>query len=350
MTFREFLRSFSGSIFVTVAGLAAAFEMGFSSGGMSAGLSTLFLCSVLAVLEVSLSFDNAVVNASVLERMTALWRRRFLTWGILIAVFGMRLVLPLVIVAVMAMVSPIEALMIAIRDPKRYAEMMLSIHEMVAAFGGTFLFMVGIEYFINHEKEEHWLSWIERPLARLGRLKSAEVMIALFAVLMMAIFVVPEKQMGFLIAGVAGVLTYLAVDSLGALLGETPTGEGIDPHRASLGMFLYLEILDASFSFDGVIGAFALTHSLFLIAIGLGIGAMFVRSITIVLVEKKTLTQFRYLEHGAFWAILALAGLMYAGVFYHIPEVITGLCGAAFIGFSIWSSIKEAREEAGKAA
>ncbi len=257
----------------------------------------------------------------------------------------MRLVLPLVIVAILAKIGPIDALILAIQKPKEYAQLMLSIHESVAAFGGTFLFMVGIEYFLDHEKDEHWLQVIERPLAKIGRIKSVQFIIALVVVLSMALFVEGDKRMAFLISGVAGVITFLMVDALGALLSAAPNGEGIDPHRASLGMFLYLEVLDASFSFDGVVGAFALTQSLFLIAIGLGIGAMFVRSITIVLVEKGTLGQYRYLEHGAFWAILSLAGMMYGGVFYHIPEVITGLCGATLIGASVWWSIREKKLE-----
>jgi hypothetical protein len=346
MGWKMILKSFGGSIVVTIVGFALAFWLGFRDGGMAAAFSTLFLCAVLSVLEISLSFDNAVVNASVLRNMTEIWRKRFLTWGILLAVFGMRLVLPLVIVAILAKIGPIDALMLAINEPKEYAQMMLSIHESVAAFGGTFLFMVGIEYFLDHEKDEHWLQVIERPLAKIGRIKSVQVIIALVVVLSMALFVEGEKQMAFLISGVAGVITFLMVDALGALLSVAPDGEGIDPHRASLGMFLYLEVLDASFSFDGVVGAFALTQSLFLIAIGLGIGAMFVRSITIVLVERGTLGQYRYLEHGAFWAILSLAGLMYGGVFYHIPEVITGLCGAIFISASVWWSIREKKAEA----
>ncbi len=353
MSLREIWKSFGGSILVTVLGFIGAFWLGFRDGGMPAALSTLFLCAVLAVLEVSLSFDNAVVNASVLNRMTELWRRRFLTWGIIFAVFVMRLILPLLIVAILAKIGPIDALMLAIRAPKDYAALMLSIHASVAAFGGTFLFMVGIAYFLDEEKDEHWVKWIEAPLAKLGRIQSVQVVIALTTVLSMTLFIEHEEQMSFLIAGVAGVITFLIVDGLGALMGgpdgtaeNAPPKTINDAHRASIGMFIYLEILDASFSFDGVIGAFALTHSLFLIAIGLGIGAMFVRSITIVLVERGTLGQFKYLEHGAFWAILSLAALMYTGVFYDIPEVITGLCGAAFIGASIYSSIRSTKREA----
>ncbi len=339
------VKAFLGSIIVSIVGLILAFWLGYREAGMSTALSSLFLCSVLVVLEVSLSFDNAVVNASVLNKMTELWRRRFLTWGILLAVFGMRLILPLVIVAVLAKIGPIDALMMAIREPKQYAGLMLSIHHSVAAFGGTFLFLVGINYFLDEEKEEHWLKWIEQPLAKLGRLQSITIVIALLTILILSYFTKAEEQMAFLISGVAGVITFLIVDGLGALLGDSPSQGVTDAHRASLGMFLYLEVLDASFSFDGVIGAFALTQSLFLIAIGLGIGAMFVRSITIVLVERGTLAQFRFLEHGAFWAILSLAFLMYSGVFFHIPEVITGLCGATIIGLSVWASIRAKRQE-----
>lgn len=95
--------------------------------------------------------------------------------------------------------------------------------------------------------------------------------------------------------------------------------------KGGFGAFLYLEVLDASFSFDGVIGAFALTQNLFIIAIGLGIGAMYVRSMTVMLVEKGTLSEYRYLEHGAFYAILILSVVMYFQTLMHIPEVITGL-------------------------
>lgn len=115
--------------------------------------------------------------------------------------------------------------------------------------------------------------------------------------------------------------------------------------KGGFGAFLYLEVLDASFSFDGVIGAFALTQNLFIIAIGLGIGAMYVRSMTIMLVEKGTLSEYRYLEHGAFYAILILSVVMYFQTLIHIPEVITGLGGAGLIGLSLWSSIRHNRWE-----
>ena len=103
--------------------------------------------------------------------------------------------------------------------------------------------------------------------------------------------------------------------------------------------FLYLELIDASFSLDGVLGAFALSKDIIIISIGLAIGAMFVRSLTIMLVEKKTLKQFLYLEHGAHWAIGALACLMLVSTVKEIPEAVTGGIGLAFILAALFSSI-----------
>jgi hypothetical protein len=134
------------------------------------------------------------------------------------------------------------------------------------------------------------------------------------------------------LAGVAGVLTFLGVEGIGSFLEKW----GIDHQdisRASVGSFLYLEVLDASFSFDGVVGAFAITNNLFVIMIGLSIGAFFVRSLTILFVEKETLQEFAYLEHGAFYAIGSLAILMMTSPVLHVPEWITGLIGAILLGW-----------------
>ena len=99
-----------------------------------------------------------------------------------------------------------------------------------------------------------------------------------------------------------------------------------------------------------MIGAFALSNNLFVIALGLGIGAMFVRSMTVMLVDRGTLAEYRYLEHGAFYAIIALAAIMLLSARFHIPEVITGLIGAGFIGLSFWASVRHNRREAGAGA
>jgi len=115
--------------------------------------------------------------------------------------------------------------------------------------------------------------------------------------------------------------------------------------RGGIGGFLYLEVLDASFSFDGVIGAFAITNDVVIIMLGLAIGAMFVRSMTVYLVDKGTLDEFVYLEHGAHYAIGILAAIMLASMKFHVPEVVTGLAGVSFIGASVWSSIRYRRQQ-----
>lgn len=352
---KEILRFFTGSIIVSVGGLLLGGALGFYYyGTVAAALGTLFIVTVLSVLEVSLSFDNAVVNATVLKQMTPIWRHRFLTWGIAIAVFGMRLIFPLAIVSILAEVSPLQALLLATTQPQEYARILTSARTVISAFGGSFLAMVSLKYFFDAEKDVHWIHAIEAKLTKLGRIEAIELAIVMLGLYGISRWLPREETASFLVAGLFGLVIYILVDGIGAAL-EVSEGQMADLHRASAAMFLYLEVLDASFSFDGVIGAFALTNNLFLISIGLGIGAMFVRSLTIMLVERGTLTAYRYLEHGAFYAIGALAGIMFLQTLVEVPEVVTGLIGAGFIGLAFRSSVRHnrahrAQSEAARAA
>jgi hypothetical protein len=206
--------------------------------------------------------------------------------------------------------------------------------------------LVALKYFFDANKDVHWISVIEKPLSTLGKLEAIEVGVTLIFIYVISRYVEPSETLPFIYSGLAGVLTYLAVEGVGVFLQTPHSGAHTDIHRASLGMFLYLEILDASFSFDGVIGAFAITNNLFIITIGLGIGAMFVRSLTILMVDKGTLDSYRFLEHGAFWAVAALAVIMYLNTIFHIPEIATGLIGAGLIGLSVLSSIRFSKKDA----
>lgn len=330
---------FTGSFVFTIIGLIGSYFVGHYYGGSTeAGIQALFIASVLAVLEVSLSFDNAIVNAVILKEMTPVWRHRFLTWGMVIAVFGMRLVFPLAIVSVMAAINPWEALVLAAKRPDEYAKLMLAAHNQVSAFGGTFLLMVALKYFYDGNKHTHWIAMIEKPVSYLGRkIESIEICLVLVILMSMVSMLPAGEQLPYLKAGMFGLIIYVVVDGVGSFL-EASEDSMKDLHKASAGMFLYLEVLDASFSFDGVVGAFAITHNLFIIMIGLSIGAFFVRSLTIMFVEKEALTNFLYLEHGAFYAIGILSMIMLTGPFLHIPEWITGLIGAVVIVASfVWS-------------
>ncbi|MFQ0815150.1 hypothetical protein AVM02_10375 [Brucella anthropi] len=333
------LRYFAWPLVFTVLGLIAALWLGYASSGTFGGMVSAFIvCGILAVLEISLSFDNAIVNARILRDMSPLWQRRFLTWGILIAVFGMRVVFPLAIVAVAMWTDPISALKLAIWHADDYARIISDAHTGIAAFGGTFLLMVGMKYFFDVEKDVHWIRAIESRMSKFASIQGIEIGVAIALILFFSYQLDGEHSHQFVTAALFGLLTFLAVEGLGEVLDATQEQMSM-VHRGGLSAFIYLEVLDASFSFDGVIGAFALTTNLFIVAIGLGIGAFYVRSLTVMLVERKTLNQYRYLEHGAFYAILVLAIIMYAQTLTHIPEVVTGLLGAVLIGLSLVSSL-----------
>ncbi|MFZ7092653.1 DUF475 domain-containing protein [Primorskyibacter sp. 2E233] len=337
------LSYFRWPMILTGLGLALAWWLGYQTTGTAAGgLSFFLIGSVLAVLEISLSFDNAIVNANKLKDMTPVWQRRFLTWGILIAVFGMRIVFPLAVVAIAAKIGPIEAIILAAKAPQDYARIMDEAHLSISAFGGTFLMMVALNYFIDQDKDVDWLRAIETRLRDWASIRGLEVALVLATALAFSVNLPGQEGAEFLFASVCGLLTFLAVELLGHVLDASQETKSAAA-SGGLGAFLYLEVLDASFSFDGVIGAFALTQNLFLIAIGLGIGALYVRSMTLMLVERKTLAQFRYLEHGAFYSVLVLSIIMFAQSVVHIPEVITGLIGACLIGLSLMASIRYER-------
>jgi hypothetical protein len=338
------IRHFGGSLLFTAAGLVLGGWYGWElTGTLNGMLGIVWICAVLAVLEISLSFDNAAVNASILKDLDPVWQQRFLTWGIAIAVFGMRIVFPLVIVMVAASLGPVEAMKLALNEPTEYQRIVSEAHIGLMGFGGAFLGMVGLKYFFDSDKEVNWINVIERPLAKVADIEAIAIGLVLAGTWATSTMLADDDALTFIIAAIGGLLTYLAVEIVNHLL-EPPTPTTGDVAKAGFGAFLYLEVLDASFSFDGVIGAFALTNNLIIIAIGLGIGAMFVRSMTIFLVNKGTMSEYRYLEHGAFYAIIALAVIMYINTFAHIPEVITGLIGVAFILASIWSSLNHRRK------
>lgn len=346
---RSTIQYFKWAFIVTAIGLALGGMLGWQTTGTVGGTLTIFfICAVLAVLEISLSFDNAIVNANKLKDMTPKWQHRFLTWGIIIAVFGMRIVFPLLIVVIAANIGPWQAMVLAASQPDEYSRIMHDAHLPIAAFGGTFLMMVGLSFFFDHEKDVHWVRLLESKMQRYATVRGIEIAVVLVTVLIFSQFLDEAASQVFFHAAIWGLLTFLLVQVLGGLLDNNQQALQAGA-KGGIGAFLYLEVLDASFSFDGVIGAFALTHNLFVIAIGLGIGAMYVRSMTIMLVEKGTLAEYRYLEHGAFYAIIALAVIMFIQPLVHIPEVITGLGGATLIGISFLSSVRWNRNRARKA-
>ena len=333
---KSILKNFGGSIALTLLCFCLA---GWWGAREPLGPWTaVWLVVVLSVLEVSLSFDNAVVNAKVLKDMNAFWRTAFLTVGMIIAVFGMRLVFPIVIVAVSADISMADTVSMALNSPEQYGVTLNQSYPVISAFGGAFLLLVFLNFMFDHEKETHWLGLLEEPLTKIARFREISVFLALIVIFSSLWWVEEKNQMRVFVAGVAGIILYLAVDAVGALFDGEGESEAVvgAVKRAGFASFLYLEVLDASFSFDGVIGAFAITKDVVIIMLGLAVGAMFVRSMTIYLVNKGTLSEYVFLDHGAHYAIGALALIMISGL--HLPEFVTGLVGVGFIVASLVSS------------
>jgi hypothetical protein len=342
------MKDFRLSFFVTFVCVALAGYWG-SRNGMGVA-PAMILVLVLGVMEVSLSFDNAVVNASVLKDMDQKWQQIFLTIGVLIAVFGMRLLFPITIVSIATGLGMGDVANMALDNPDEYSRHLKDSQVGIAAFGGMFLLLIFFSFLFDEGKELHWLGIVEEKLASLGKLDSFGVMLAMLVLfgLQQWLPIDPPSRTTLLVAGLGGIILFIAVSSLDSFFESEEDGEaavGVAKRNGVAG-FLYLEVLDASFSFDGVIGAFAITRDVVIIMLGLAIGAMFVRSLTVALVRRGTLDEYVFLEHGAHYAIGALAAIMLAGIVVHVPEVVTGLIGVAFILLALVSSIRYKRNEA----
>lgn len=347
------MKDFRLSFIVTLLCLAGAGYWGAQSGqGMQGIVAAITLTVILGIMEVSLSFDNAVVNAAVLKDMDEKWQQIFLTVGIIIAVFGMRLLFPLVIVAIATGLDLWGVAVMAIDSPNEYAKYLKESHVGIAAFGGMFLLLVFFSFLFDERRELHWLGKVEKQLSKLGKPDSIGVMIALLTLFVLQYLfpLEPMARLAMLVAGVGGIILYIAVSSIDSFFESEEVGDAVvtAAKRNGVAGFLYLEVLDASFSFDGVIGAFAITRDIVVIMLGLAIGAMFVRSLTVHLVRKGTLDEYVFLEHGAHYAIGALAVIMLTGIVYEVHEVITGLIGVGFILLALVSSIRYRANAAAK--
>lgn len=318
------MRYFYSSFAIMAMGLIAAYFLG--------GLAAIYITFLLVILEISLSFDNAVVNAKVLETMDPIWQKRFIIFGIPIAVFGMRLVFPLAIVSIVTGMGMIETLQVAMNQPDEYEKVLKSTESTIFAFGGAFLLMVFLDFFFE-EKDIKWVTFVEgsKFMEKASSVNNIELITAIMVGIGLGHL---TQDFGVVQAFMYGVLLH-------SLLGMLDHFLSSDTVKSGIAGFIYLEVLDASFSFDGVIGAFALTSNIFIIMIGLGVGAMFVRSMTIFFVEHKTLSHFRYLEHGAHYAIGILAIIMLMKINMHISEMVTGTIGIGLILIAFLHSVWE---------
>jgi hypothetical protein len=290
--------------------------------------------AILGLLEVSVSLDNAVVNAKILKDMDDKWRKRFLTWGMLFSVFAVRFLFPILIVYATSSLSLGQSFALPFQDAANYAATVQAAHTKIAGYGGAFLLMVFLAFFMDQEKEHHWIPGIEPLMTFLGKAGTLGLVLVGMGILaILSIMIVPTDHiMEFQYAAIAGVVTWMLVHLLQHVL-ESKNTAGAAAN--GFGMFCYLNVLDASFSFDGVIGAFAISDQIIIVTLGLAIGAMFVRSMTIHMVDAGTLGSLKFLEHGAFWSIGSLALMMILATKFEIHEILTGGVAAAILAVSV---------------
>lgn len=330
-----------------ISALITILSLAFVAGYM--GTEALFIAAILILVEITFSFENAIINAKVLSGVSEFWRMIFLTIGIFIAVFGMRLVFPIVIVAITAGLPMGDVVNLALNNPDKYAAELHAAHISIASFGGMFLLMLCLHFFFDKKRDVRWISIIEKPMQDMSRwwLYTA---VSLVVLTVLSLLPANHAPIETFIAGLVGIITYVLVHGLAELFSKSQEQKAGDmilkTGMAGFMAFLYLEVLDASFSFDSVIGAFAVTKDVVLIAIGLGIGALWVRSLTIFMVDHKVLHAYRYLEHGAHYTIGVLACVLLAGIFFNISEIVAGVAGLIIISLSVASSIKATRADA----
>lgn len=316
------MRYFYSSFVFMIGGLIAAYYIG--------GLKAVYIVILLITLEVSLSFDNAIVNAKVLGCMDAIWQKRFIVYGLIIAVFGMRLLFPFLIVYFSSHMGFFQTINTALHNPLKYETILNNAQPSIFAFGGAFLLMVFLDFFLQ-TREVMWIDLLENSklVQLLSKISNIKLIVA--AIVLLIIWQA-TNNLHVILSFIYGIILYIILELLTRFL-------SIDMVKNGITGFIYLEVLDASFSFDGVIGAFAISGNILIIMLGLGIGAMFVRSITVYFVQHKTLAKYIYLEHGAHYAIGILAVIMLLRLFIHISDTLTGTIGASLISIAFIHSL-----------
>ncbi|MWZ91054.1 DUF475 domain-containing protein [Francisella tularensis] len=331
----KILKYFYGSLFVTLIGIVIAVFI-----YPNAPLETIYSVLILAILEISLSFDNAVINAKILGQMSPRWQKIFIYIGLPIVVFGMRLLFPILLVSVTSGINFMNVVTLALDNPQQYQAILEHSMPYICSFGGSFLLMVFLNFFLSENKGHHWIPLIENNIItkKIRNYDGGYILLAVIIGVITIYYSDPNYQGSLDIAFLLGIVVHESIGLLNSLF-DTAKVSTTDVARNGLIGFIYLEIIDASFSFDGVIGAFAITANIIIIMIGLGIGAMFVRSLTILFVEKKTLAKYIYLEHGAHYAIGFLAAVLLLKIFMHIPEWFSGSIGILVLTLAFIHSV-----------
>lgn len=294
---------------------------------------TLILVVVgLCVFEIISSIDNAVINAEVLSTMSAKARRWFLIWGLFIAVFLIRGILPwLIIWAVNPTLGPIEALTATFSNDPHVKESIELAAPILLAGGGIFLVFLFLHWLFLEEKH-FGLPRFEKFFTKNGVWFFATVSIVLTGIVWFALKQNSMMAFGAVVGSSAFFITHGFKQNA-----EESEKNLAKKHLSDMSKILYLEVIDATFSIDGVLGAFAFTLSVPLILLGNGIGAFVVRELTIGNIDR--VKKYIYLKNGAMYSVLFLGVIMLLDAFgVHVPQWVSPVATFSAIGYFFWRS------------
>ncbi|HLC62518.1 MAG TPA: DUF475 domain-containing protein [Candidatus Nanoarchaeia archaeon] len=291
----------------------------------------------LALFEVVISVDNAIINAEVLSTMSKKGRKWFLFWGILIAVFLVRGLLPWIIVwASNPSLGFMGSFTASFSNDPHIKEVIEQSAPILLVGGGTFLVFLFFHWLFLETKNYGLRG--EKFFHRQGVWFFAVVSVLLAGIVWISIKVNPWMAFGAVIGSTAFFITHGFKENAEKAEQQMIEGSG---KMSDLSKIFYLEVIDATFSIDGILGAFAFTFILPVILIGNGIGAIVVRQLTISNIER--VKKYKYLKNGAMYSILALGMVMLLDSFgLHIPQWISPVLTFAIIGYFFYKSYKEA--------
>jgi uncharacterized protein len=290
----------------------------------------------LALFEAISSIDNAIINASVLTTMKEKARRWFLLWGMLSAVFLIRGVLPWLIVwAVNPSLGPIGSLMASLSSDPHVIATIEESAPILLMGGGVFLLLLFFHWLFLEEK--NYGIFFERFIYKQGVWFYAIASILLSLIVWFSI----QKEGLLAFSAVVGSTAFFITHGF-KQNAEIAEKELATSHKSDISKILYLEVIDATFSIDGVLGAFAFTLSIPLILLGNGIGAIIVRQMTVSNIEN--IKKYKYLKNGAMYSILFLGALMVLeGFHFDMPSLMPPIVTFVAIGYFFWKSVRENR-------
>ncbi len=295
--------------------------------------TTIIIILGLIVFEIVSSVDNAIVNAHVLKTMSVKWRKIFLFWGILTAVFIIRGLLPLIIVWLSAPeLGFLKLFQSMIHGDPTIAHLLEARKGVILIGAGVFLVLVYLHWLFLEKKDPYFVP------DKLIKPQHGVWFFAAAAIMLVALLYFSRISWLLMLSAAIGNAVFFIM--YGFREQATKAEEALQGRESNLSDFsklMYLEVLDASFSFDGVVGAFAFTTSVPLIFLGNGIGALVVRQLTIIGIEK--VTRYKWLKNGAMTAIGILGTFMILKSFnIHIPEYLPTLTTIGLVGLTFWRS------------